>query len=127
METEEVKKIVEQEMLTPLQRAQKELHMKRLKHHNEKAKALSAMYNERFNGYLQTYFNNFSEDEKENQISFDVLNKSWKKYCGDVNASQKYLSLKPGSFAEEVANIISKNPQFQKKDEVIDLTNLKTE
>lgn len=119
--------------LTPLERAQKELFEKRKKHAEKKSKELGKHYTDRFNAYLNTYFSNFTESVEENQIAYDTLNKSWKKYSNEANASQKYVTLRADTFEVEVSRIVKGNAQFQVnhpvplKEEVVDLTNLKSE
>jgi len=121
------------EILTPLERAKKELWEKRKKNAEKKSAELGKHYTDRFNGYLREYFDGFSESKDENAISYDVLNKSWKKYANEANASQKYVVLRVNSFEEEVARIVKQNVQFQANhplevpEEIIDLTNLKSE
>ncbi|MES2395796.1 MAG: hypothetical protein V4549_07325 [Bacteroidota bacterium] len=119
--------------LTPLQRAQKEIFKKRVALAEKKSAELGKHYTDRFNTYLSTYFNNFTESAEENQIAYDTLNKSWKKYANEANASQKYVVLRTDTFELEVSRIVKENDQFKVnhpvplKDDVIDLTNLKSE
>lgn len=113
--------------LTPLDRARQELFDKRKKFAQKKAADLGKHYTDRFNDYLREYFNNFTESEEENEIAYNVLNTSWKEYCVNANRIQKYVTIKPSTFEEEVARIIKENPQFQKKDQIVDLTNLTEE
>lgn len=115
---------IEKQTLTPLDRARKELLDKRKAFAKKKASDLGKHYTERFNGYLREYFNNFTESEEENEIAYNVLNTSWKEYCVNANRTQKYVTVKPSSFEEEVARIVKENPQFQKKDKIVDLTDL---
>lgn len=118
---------------TGLQRAQREIFEKRKKLAEKKSAELGKHYTERFNAYLQTYFNNFVESKEENKIAYDSLNKDWKKYANQVNATQKYVVVRAQSFEEEVERIVKANVQFKEnhpieiKEEVVDLTNLKSE
>lgn len=118
--------------LTPLQRAQKELHEKRQQIVNKKAAELGQHYTKTFNEYLSEYFDNFASKE-ENAVSYETLNKAWKKYANEANASQKYVVLRGDTFEVEVARIVKANVQFHENhpiaipEEVIDLTNLKSE
>ena len=79
----------------------------------KRAEELSIGYTARINEYLDTYFSNFSEDIKENEFAFAVLNKQWKAYCRKANLSQKYVTLRSSAFEGEVAIIVSKTPKFQ--------------
>lgn len=132
-QTKKIQVTADRQVITPLERAQKELFEKRKKHAEKKAKDLGIHYTDRFNAYLSTYFNNFNESAEENQIAYDTLNKSWKKYVNEANASQKYVTLRVDTFEVEVSRIVKGNAQFQVnhpvplKEEVIDLTNLKSE
>ncbi len=119
--------------LTPLENARKELWEKRQKIADKKSKDLGIHYTKRFNEYLSEYFNNFASSKEENLVSYETLNKSWKKYASDANASQKYVVLHVNSFEQEVVRIVKNNDQFKENhpiaipEEVIDLTNLKSE
>lgn len=119
--------------LTPFQRAQKELWEKRKKIADKKAAELGKHYTDIFNQYLGEYFDNFAQSKEENQVAYDTLNKSWKKYANEANAFQKYVVLRVNSFEEEVARIAKANVQFHAyhpieiAEEVLDLTNLKSE
>jgi hypothetical protein len=122
-----------QQPLTPFQRAQKELWEKRQKIADKKSAELGKHYTERFNEYLREYFDNFAQTKEENLVSYETLNKSWKKYANEANSSQKYVVLRVNSFEEELARIVKNNVQFHANhplevpEEVIDLTNLKSE
>ena len=119
--------------LTPFQKTQQELWEKRQKIADKKSMELGQHYTKRFNEYLKEYFDNFAQSKEENQLSYDILNKAWKKYASEANASQKYVVLRVNSFEEEVARIVKQNVQFHANhpleipEEVIDLTNLKSE
>ncbi len=69
---------------------------------------------------LNFYFSNY----QENKDSFDKINLEWKKRCHQINSTQKLIIVKPEGFELEVKRIISENPQFQDKEQVIDLTKL---
>lgn len=109
---------------TALQLAQEKIHNERVKRHNEKVESLGKHYTDRLNEYLNTYFNNFTDDDQANLFAYDLLNKEWKTYSQNANTSQKVLQLRSNSFEVEVARIVKENPQFQ-KDKTVDLTKLK--
>lgn len=129
----EFKKQKLERQLTPLERSRKELWEKRQKIADKKSMDLGKHYTERFNEYLREYFDNFAPSKEENLVSYDILNKSWKKYANEANVSQKYVVLKCNSFEEEVTRIVKANDQFKENhpiaipEDVIDLTNLKSE
>lgn len=93
--------------------ARDKIHEERTRNAYKRAEELSVGYTARMNEYLNTYFSNFSEDVKENEFAFAVLNKQWKAYCRKANLAQKYVTLKVKAFEDEVAIIVSKNPKFQ--------------
>jgi hypothetical protein len=93
--------------------ARKKILVDRIKNENKERDRLGQMYNARLNEYLNTYFNSFSQDKRENEFAFDTLNKTWKKYVAWENKSQTLLTLKADSFEKEVSIIVSKNPQFK--------------
>ena len=116
--TNRVAESVPDVVLTPnhaFEDAQKKILVDRIKNANKQQEKLGKEYTARLNEYLNTYFNNFSADQKENEFAYDTLNKTWKAYTYKENKSQDILKLKADSFEREVANIVSKNPQFQTK------------
>lgn len=109
---------------TAVQIANEKIYAERVRKHEEKVDAEAKHCMERLNEHLESYFNNFSDDEETNQFAYDLLNKEWKSYCQRYNVKGKYFELKPDRFEVEVARIVSENKQFQ-KEEIIDLTKIK--
>jgi hypothetical protein len=104
-----------------LERAKRRINQRVKKSTDDKAKILRRNYAEKLKEYVDTYFNNWSEDKDINAIAYDEIQKAWTIYCGNVNRVQKLVTLKPEQFAQAVAHVISLNPQFQ---EVKDITKL---
>jgi len=109
---------------TALQLAQEKIVEERQKRYIEKMDKMGKLYTDSLNEHLNTYFNNFSDDLETNQFAFDLLNKEWKSYVQRCNTMQSNMQLRHDAFEIETANIIKKNPQFQPKDAITDLTNL---
>ena len=109
---------------TALQLAQEQIYQERQKRYLEKIENMGKVYTERLNEHLNTYFSNFSDDLEMNQIAYNLLNKEWKSYVQKCNATQSKMQLRHDAFEVEVAGIIAKNPQFQPKDTITDLTKL---
>lgn len=86
----------------------------------DKAEDLAREYTKILNGYLDAYFTPFlNNTQEENDFAYKTFNKDWKATCYKVNLIKSYkdigFELKHNLFEIEVANIISKNPQFQIK------------
>ena len=104
---------------TPMAIAQRKIFMEKVARYEAKEEKLGRAYTDRLNEHLNTYFNNFDqEDAGVNKFAYDLINKEWKSYCQRVNASQKLLFLKADRFEFEVARIVSENVQFQLKETV---------
>lgn len=116
-----------------LESAKKKIIDKRVQLFQRKSKELAKHYTDRFNEYLNAYFSGYIDSKDENKITYDGLNAAWKKYANESNRTQKYISVKPQAFEEEVNRIVSENIKYQEfhpyeiKKELIDLTNLKSE
>jgi len=85
----------------------------RMRNAYKRAEELSALYTNRLNEYLDTYFSNFSEVVSENEFAYAVLDKQWKAYCRKANVAQKYVTLRTNDFEVEVARIVKENVKFQ--------------
>ena len=72
---------------------------------DEKFKALAEIYNGKLNAMMDMYFTSYSEDEEEDNVSFNIINKEWMTLTSYVNSTQKVIELKADAFSKNVQNV----------------------
>ena len=84
---------------------QQKLWEARKKGKDEKFKELADIYNGRLNAMMDMYFTSYSEDEEEDNVSFNIINKEWMTLTQYVNSTQKVIELKADAFSKNVQNV----------------------
>lgn len=92
----------------------KKLHDTREEARKKKYEELGAVYNEKLGTLIDMYFNAYSNDEEENTLLFNVLNKEWMSIVQKVNATQKVIRLQTNAFSLNVKDMLE-NEEFKAK------------
>lgn len=70
---------------------------------------LIKIHNEYLNSLLQTLFSRNYNSSMDMRIAYELLNKEWKKYCKEINSTERLINLKHGAFTEGFKQIIQTN------------------
>jgi len=83
----------------------------KIKDNTKKQDELIKIHTEHLNSLLATLFSRTYESSMDMRIAYELLNKEWKKYCKEVNSTERLINLKHGAFTERFKQVIETTKQ----------------